>query len=140
MTHLSSDQFSESLLGHPEPGVTRHLDACAACRSELANLRGALGEFRGAVRGWSECQAAEYQANIALANSPLPPARPSWIAAHPLAMTLMLAVACVLASWVLSRAEKTPGGDAALLNQVDAQVSRQVPASMEPLMKLVVQE
>jgi len=135
MTHLTSDQFSESLLGHPEPGVTLHLDACAACRAELASLRGALGEFRGAVRGWSE-----YQAHAALAVSPLPPARPSWVAAHPLAMTMVLAVMCVLASWVLSRGEKTTGSDAALLNQVDAQVSRRVPASMEPLMRLVVQE
>ena len=37
-------------------------------------------------------------------------------------------------------AESAAGSDAVLLNQVDAQVSRTAPSSMEPLMKLVVQE
>ena len=48
---------------------------------------------------------------------------------------------CVIASFVMPRhGGKRRANDAVLLNQVDAQVSRTAPSSMEPLMKLVVQE
>jgi hypothetical protein len=55
---------------------------------------------------------------------------------------VLVAVVCVIASFVMPRhgAESAAGSDAVLLNQVDAQVSRTAPSSMEPLMKLVVQE
>ena len=58
------------------------------------------------------------------------------------AWALAIAIVCVIASFVLPRhaGESAPGADAVLLNQVDAQVSRTAPSSMEPLMKLVVQE
>jgi hypothetical protein len=52
-----------------------------------------------------------------------------------------VAAICVIASFVIPRhPEKVLNNDAVLLSQVDAQVSRTVPSSMEPLMKLVVQK
>jgi hypothetical protein len=52
-----------------------------------------------------------------------------------------MAAVCVIASFRLAaRRQKAPASDAVLLNQVDTQVSRTVPSSMEPLMKLVAQE
>jgi anti-sigma factor RsiW len=137
IAHLSSEQLSECILGQPSPIVARHVEECAACRAELIQFREAIGEFRGAVRGWSEDQA-----NQALAMpAPIAAAR-SLGASHQLAWALLIAVVCVVASFVMPRhgGENAAGADAVLLNQVDAQVSRAAPSSMEPLMKLVVQE
>jgi hypothetical protein len=57
-----------------------------------------------------------------------------------LALALLLAAVCILASMLWRGGENAPASDAVLLNQVDAQVSRTVPRSMEPLTKLVAQE
>ncbi len=99
-------------------------------------FREALGEFRGAVRAWSEDQA---QAVIAM--EPATRERRFWTASQQFALALALAAACILASLVVPRhTDKAPANDAVLLNQVDVQVSRTAPSSLEPLMKLVVQE
>ena len=137
MSHLSPEQFAECISSPPGQAAARHLEECGACRAEVANFRAALGEFRGAVRSWSQ-----QQADAALAIPARLPESRSWIAAHQLALALLLAAVFVLASFVLPRQgrESAPGGDAGLLNEVDGQVSRTVPSSMEPLTKLVVQE
>jgi len=122
-------------LGQPDPWIARHLKECPACRTELEQFREALFAFRGVVRDWSE-----NQAGAALAVHSRPTQSRSWIASHQLAFALLLAAVCVLASLVWHGGQKTPASDSLLLNQVDAQVSRTVPSSMEPLMKLVVQE
>lgn len=136
MPHLSSEQISECILGYPRPTVAWHVQECAACRAELARFREALGEFGGAVRAWSDDQA-----HVALAAS-APAAPRSWNPAHQLAWALVLAAIFVIASFILPRhrGDNPATSDAVLLNQVDAQVSRTVPSSMEPLMKLVVEQ
>jgi anti-sigma factor RsiW len=137
IAHLSSEQLAEYILGVPSSVVARHVEDCPACRAELVDFREALGEFRGAVRGWSEDQAQAARAVPAGVAEPR-----SWLPSHQLAWALLLAAVCVIASFVFPRPGRGPGpaSDAALLNQVDSQVSRTVPASMEPLMKLVVQK
>ena len=133
--HLSSEQLSECLLGQPSPAVARHIEDCSACQAELGNFREALGEFRGAVRAWSNDQAK------AALDIPASVSQPRWIASHQLAWAVLIAVVCVVASFVVPRhgAENAASSDAVLLNQVDAQLSRTAPTSMEPLMKLVVE-
>jgi anti-sigma factor RsiW len=136
IAHLSSEQLSECILGQPSPVVAQHVQHCSSCRAELANFREALGEFRGAVRGWSK-----EEANQALgvpAAVPEPRRAPS----RQLAWAVAIAVVCVIASFVAPRhaAETRAASDAVLLNRVDAQVSRTAPSPMEPLMKLVVEE
>lgn len=135
MQHLSSEQLSECVLGEPDPWIAQHAGNCPACRAELEQMREALSEYRGAVRHWSE-----HQAQAALAIDSRQPEARSWIAAHQLALALVLAAVCILASIVWQGGENAPASDAVLLNQVDAEVSRAVPSSMEPLMKLVAQE
>jgi anti-sigma factor RsiW len=137
IAHLSSDQLSEYILGQPSLIVARHVQDCPACRAELAQFREALGEFRGAVRAWSEVEADQ-----ALEISGSVPQPRSWAVSQQLAWALLIAAVCVIASFVMprQRGESTAGADAVLLNQVDVQVSRTAPSSMEPLMKLVVQE
>jgi anti-sigma factor RsiW len=137
IAHLSTEQLAEYVLGRPSPIVERHIQDCPACRAEIANFREALGEFRGAVRAWSQDQARQVLASPAAL-----PERRSWTASQQLAWALLLAAVCLLASFVIPRqgAEGAAGSDAVLLNRVDAQVSRTAPSSMEPLMKLVVEE
>ena len=134
--HLSSEQVSECILGQPSPTLARHVQDCPMCQAELGNFREALGEFRGAVRAWSNDQAK------AALDIPTTVSQPRSIASHQLAWAVLIAVVCVIASFVMPRhgAESAAASDAVLLNQVDAQVSRTAPTSLEPLMKLVVQE
>ncbi len=93
MQHLTSEQISESILGEPDPRIAEHLENCPACRAELGNFREALGEFRGAVRCWSE-----NQAQAALAVHAGPSESRSWVASHQLALALLLAAVCILTS------------------------------------------
>jgi hypothetical protein len=123
------------MLGQPGSVEAEHLEHCAACRAELVNVRQAVGEFRSAVRSWSEQQAQAAMSPVAMVESR------SWIASHQFAMALALAAMFLIASVVVPWYENRVHGstnDAALLNQVDAQVSRSAPSSLEPLMKLVV--
>ena len=141
ITHLSSEQVAEYIVGYPSPIVAEHLRDCPACRAEVVNFREALGDFRWAVHSWSEEQASQYQANAASAMPAVVPDTRWWTPSHQFAGALLVAAICVIASFVMPRhPEKVLSSDAVLLSQVDAQVSRTVPSSMEPLMKLLVQK
>jgi hypothetical protein len=100
-------------------------------------FRTALGEFRSAVRAWSDDQA---QGVIAMGAAP--PQRRFWTAPQQFALALALAAVCIIGSFVIPRhaADNAPPNDAVLLNQVDVQVSRTAPSSLEPLLKLVAEE
>ena len=137
MPHLSSEQLSECVCGWPSPLVARHIEDCAACRAELAEMRETLGNFRTGVRAWSEQRAA----TLATPETAVVRADPRGTPRQ-LAWALAIAALCVVASFVLPRRqnENTAARDAALLNRVQAQMSRSVPSSMEPLMKLVVDQ
>jgi len=134
--HLNAEQFSELVLGQANANAARHVRDCAACRRELADFREALGEFRSSVRAWSAEQAD--RALLAPASEPRLLRAP----AHQLGWALAIAAMFVIASFVFSRhgAERAAANDAALLNQVDSEVSQTVPSSLQPLMKLVVQQ
>jgi anti-sigma factor RsiW len=136
IAHLSTEQLSECILGQPSPLVSRHVQQCTVCREELANFQEALGSFRGAVRTWSQ-----EEAHRALAVPAQGPQARSLMASRQLAWALLIAAVFVIASFVVpARNGKSEAqSDAVLLNQVDTQVSRTAPSSMEPLMKLVGQ-
>ncbi|MBS1872959.1 MAG: hypothetical protein JSU00_07075 [Acidobacteria bacterium] len=127
MSHLTSEQISDYLSAASDGGVQRHLAGCAQCRSEVERLDAALRGFRAAIHQWAE------------APSPPPAAaglrNPWWVA---------LAVAAVLLVCVLLSRQApapipaaAPASDAALLNQIDSDAARTVPAPMEPLSQLV---
>lgn len=135
IAHLSSDQLSECVVGQANPAASQHLDACPACRAELANFRETLADFRSAVHAWSQDQA-----NAALVSAPATEPQ-SWTPSQQLAWALLIAAISIIASFVIPHdsAGRAQASDVVLLNQVDSEVSRTVPSSMEPLMKLVVQ-
>ena len=132
--HLNEDQFSACLAGETSPAADRHLRDCAACRAELESFEATLADFRGAVRAWSEDRAGALRTSAAVTANPRHGRQLIWAVA--------LAALFAIASLVLPRfeRERSAGIDAALLNRVDAQVSRSVPSSLEPLTRLVIAE
>ena len=132
--HLSSEEICAWLAGSQTPQLEMHVLNCAACHAELARLGQALTQFRGAVRHWSD---AEYTRELKLTPvNAFKHFRWAWV---------VMAAGMVISVSVLWRGNQSAAGgapvaDAALLAQVDRQVSRSVPSPMEPLMNLVLWE
>ena len=55
-SHLSSEQFNDTLHGLPSAEVSRHLDRCGVCAQELASLGGALIDLRSSAAAFAEQQ------------------------------------------------------------------------------------
>jgi hypothetical protein len=130
--HLSSQDVCAWLSGSHTPELQQHVTGCAVCQAELARLGQALTQFRGTVRHWSEQRPSAPVKLTAPAGA--------W---RQLRWACAVMAACLLVSLsVLWRTNQPAVGgataaDAALLAQVDQQVSRAVPSPMEPLMNLV---
>lgn len=131
--HLSAEQISQWMIGERIPEIEQHVAECDECREELAQMKTALADFRGAMRGWSESAAP-----------------PQWRSAPRTAglfgLRLMLAAAVVILAVSLplywgarerEHAAEAARADAQLLEQVDSEISRAVPEPMEPLISLV---
>jgi hypothetical protein len=133
--HLSSQDVCAWLAGSHTPELQQHVTGCAVCQAELARLSQALTQFRGSVRHWSEQQ---HTGDVKLTAPAGAWRQIRWACA--------VMAACLLVSLsVLWRPNQPSAGgaiaaDAALLAQVDRQVSRAVPSPMEPLMSLVLWE
>lgn len=125
-SHLSAEEFSDWLAGARDPGCAEHVAQCGECSCEIGRLEAALSDFREAVGNWS--------------------APPERIAErrprHAGRWALAAAVAIVLAAGpIVYRHQRHEAemarADAALLEQVDAEVSEAVPSPMEPLVQMV---
>lgn len=134
--HLSSEQIARWMAGERTPSDEQHAGQCEECGAELARLEAALGLFRGSVREWSEQE------------SGAEPQRVWRVERAPRVFVLRWAVmvaALLMLVWMpiyqgakdKQRKAELARADAALLEQVDAEISRAVPEPMEPLIKLV---
>lgn len=135
--HLSARQIDECMLGQPGVETERHLRECARCQAELARLREAFGAFRHSVHHWTEAQLPGHSYLDWTAK----PAR-TWTLFSRLSFAVVAVALCLLVAFSLPwRRTISPAtqsaADAALLSQIDAEVSRTVPTPMEPLTKLV---
>jgi len=135
--HLSSEQIARWMAGERTPAEEQHARQCPECGAELARMEAALSLFRGSVRAWSEQSIAQPQA----AWKPAPVAH-RW-GLQPMRWAVACVVVLMLAAIPLyrnasekQRQAELAKADAALLEQVDAEISRAVPATMEPLAKL----
>jgi hypothetical protein len=131
--HLSPEDISRWFAGERAAEVERHAGECEECSARLDRMESAMAEFRGWVHEWSGAQPA---------SAPRAAGRP---AAGHMARRWILAAATVLilvsgpAYWQSrrqARAAEMARADA-LLEQVDAEISRAVPQTMEPLVNLV---
>jgi anti-sigma factor RsiW len=138
--HLSSGEVSRWVLGErSQAGADRHLTECSSCRAEITRFEEALAGFRKSARSWSDGEMDAHFPHPAMLEPRKPRITHSGLIWAGVSMTVLLVIAISL-SWNMSRPKlaDSAAADAALLIQVDAEVSRTVPAPMEPLAKLVL--
>jgi hypothetical protein len=156
--HLTHEQLCDLLLAdssqQPEDqsGVVQdHLRACLICSAELKNLRDSLSRFRDASISYASQQSAQLSARR---SSIAPPqhylTQPLyWAAAaaivvaaiFPLSMNRQRAAAPIAAQTTFAagqagqttQARQTRESDEALLEDIDQELSADVPSPMEPL-------
>jgi hypothetical protein len=137
ISHLSSKQISKVLVEKATPEETLHADECVECGAELIRLRETLSLFRDSVLGWTRENSDSVAPSVALLN-----AEKSAYGRRPLRWVLVtslliLFIAVPLYRNVTDRHRETDAADSLLLEQVNAHLSRAVPAPMEPLMQLL---
>ncbi len=148
--HLSAWEQEEYILNQgaeqQDPKVLRHLAECGACRAEVARLEHGVAIFRTAAVDWSsECLATSPQRLQSAPLRRLPILAIRWTFAAAVPLILLLLALLPLHLFHLSGPQTHPAtqisaakiSDDALLEQVDEQVSVDVPSSMESLTHLV---
>lgn len=134
MKHLSSEQIARWMAGE-RTADERHALECPQCQAEIARMESALSKFRSAVHELGEEQSA-----IQTVWTPERTRRAwgshqaRWAAAC-IALLVMAVIPVYHSARERQRAEMVKA-DAALLEQVDAEISRAVPTTMEPLANL----
>ena len=119
--------------GHLFDGDERHMRDCATCRAEQAAFDAGLAAFARSVRSWAAQQP----------HPPNPLIRTTRRSAHAFRPWLLAAIAVVAAvllpiRWIsVARREAAWRENAILLERVNTQLSRTVPATMQPLMDLM---
>jgi hypothetical protein len=137
--HLDSDQFAAWVAGDRPRDIAVHLNGCAVCRAEVIRFESAVSRLRSSL-----CAASDAQ-RIPIFR---PPSR-AWglrVMTPALGWSVAALVAVVLMAVPFYKAfepsAKTHSirqvaaadvSDAVLFEQVNAQLSRNVPGAMEPL-------
>ncbi len=151
--HLSGDEISALLAGLDEQGSREHAQGCEICGAELAKLQAALLLVRDGGRDWAARVATAPVWKAASAWESAPASRwvvfrEAWLRPRRLALAGVLLGAMVVVPALRERqfrmesealrVESTAQiSDAALMAQVDLQVSRAVPEPMESLASLL---
>jgi hypothetical protein len=139
--HLSSEDFSEWIIGNPgdrTPEREEHLRGCAECAAELDRIGTPIELLRGAVREWSAkedrgtASTAEHFSTIRRTGG-------LWLrlAATAAGLAILIAMGIEGRNW---RAAGIDREDEILLGQVQTAVSRPVPATMQPMYDLMVKD
>ena len=128
-SHLSSEEMYQWLSEEPVDAVEEHFRECPACQTEMHQLKRALAGFRNSLE---EC------AVPAINRPPVRSLLPRWILAT--AALLLLTGAPVYWNARQQRAADQAKFDELLLERIDANLSRTVPVSMEPLTQLISRE
>ncbi len=131
--HLSPEEISLWFAGGRTAELERHAAGCAECGARLGRMDSALAEFRESARSWSEAQSET--ARRIVWNRPVSHMARRWV----LVAASLVILASGPAYWRTrqqARAAEMAHADA-LLQQVDAEISRAVPQTMEPLVSLV---
>jgi hypothetical protein len=140
--HLSPWEQEEYVLNQRTPEMLRHLTECAGCRAAVARLEHGVAIFRSAAVEWSsECLATRPQQFNPSAARRFPVFALRWAVVAVLPV-LLLVFALVSFHPSSMRPAHTAAqiSDDALLEQVDQQISADVPSSMESLNQLVTTE
>jgi hypothetical protein len=120
--HLSSEQISHWIAGERDTRQARHLRECAECSAELGRAESFFAALGASLRHWGDQHMG--------VNYARPPRVRLWI---PIAAALSLAV--VFTAIYDQRPPRH--SDDALLDHIDAALSRSLPESIEPLTRLL---
>ena len=138
MSHLSPEQITRWMMGEYTAQDEEHVRDCWTCGAEVNRVETALWLFQRSAKDWSREHSPEF--------------RKVWSAERARRGVRTLALRWALAGLTLlvlvgipvqtirereQREARANQIDAVLLEQVDAEVSRAVPAPMEPLTRLV---
>lgn len=131
--HLSSEQLSRWMIGERADPQEEHIHDCPECAARLAGVESAIALFRASVRNSGELCGPP---RLSLPSNAWSVRSSRW-ASVAAALLLLAAIPVYRNSRDRRRQAEMARADAALLEQVDAGISRAVPAPMEPLVKLV---
>jgi hypothetical protein len=131
--HLSPERVFEAIAGHRNAEVEEHLRVCLSCDAEVDRLQTSIAGLSQAIHGvstpqirWAELRPQSRTRQF------------TWIAA---AAMIAITVAVPVYEETQNRQIEAMGeADAGLLEEVDAQLSREVPASMQSLMELMLED
>jgi hypothetical protein len=148
--HLTAKEISRWLVEGPERSADQHVQNCWACQANLAEAEAPLTAFRTAVVGWSEAQDAGRAASVQglAGRSERNWGIRLWLPVATLALATLLIAGFVEVPGLLHSSRpsgqqtaitspSSPDSDAALMDQVDTEVSEAVPDAMAPLTDLV---
>jgi hypothetical protein len=140
--HLGSEDVGRWMAGERGVEQERHLRECSLCGAEVSRLEGALARFGGAVREWSEVQPGAQSPGAWRVERAAHKGRAVGLRWSLAAVALAALIA--IPQWKSMRdrqaAEEAARADDILMKQVDAQVSRTVPVTLEPLVNPVAWE
>jgi hypothetical protein len=133
--HLTEDQFASCIVGQSTFEERKHLTECAECGAELDRFRGTISVSRSAVRACVDARVASHQPLL----SELVARRdPKWRWGLVAATALLLAIIPFASTNRVSPPKAQVETDAdALMRAVDLQLSRTIPAPMEPMIALL---
>jgi hypothetical protein len=136
--HLSRDQISKLLSGQATAEERSHSQVCDLCRQQVTQLAETLSTLRESVRQWaSESKGPAVPMDFLRSRPGVPRLRQfSWIAAA--AVLTMTVLVPLYWNVPVSPRKTSDAEDAILLEQINAQLSRDVPAPMESFMNMVV--
>lgn len=138
--HLSSERIFESITGNSTQHDEAHLRVCPSCDAEIRLLQSSIAGLSQALRDAAERNSVRPtpQMNWAGLQHCIRPRPTTWILT---AAAIAMAVAIpVYERNTDTREQAVRERDARLLEEVDSQLSREVPASMESLMELMQQD
>ena len=139
-SHFTSKQVSAWVAGQRTPAMEEHIRGCADCAAEVRRVVEPLNLFRECITAVSEQE---------MRTARFVPSEKQPVLAHPLGWRMALATAVLAMAAVMVHFRPTPHAavpvtaptikisDEALLEQVQAETSRSVPETMEPLEKLM---
>jgi len=140
--HLTPDEIAALMAGLDEQGSREHAQGCGRCGAELSALQAAVLSVRDSGRDWAE-RAAVSPRWSRVSESPWSFWSRALTPQRLVLASVLVAGLAGMEAWreyrihADSEAAAAEVSDAALLAQVDLQISRAVPAEMEPLATLV---
>lgn len=140
--HITSDEISRWIAGDRCGKVEKHLQLCPVCKNEVSAFQSALNDFRSAVHGWSDQSRTADTVTIVKVRQQISFHGNSWNWLGFVAATIFI---CAAIHFNGQRAPerrqadvaKALASDADIMKQVDTELARTVPTSMEPLTRLV---